>query len=258
MSITLDIKKGDVILTGKFRNKKVTVKEIGTDEYGLPTVNGKGIMKIRVEKFMPKKKVKEMKSSIKQIIKEELKIVLKEAFSIDDMFKVLYSYGSAVKVADANNFKKNATPADKIHFEKLYRELRANYGTQTWHAIVTFIKEKGSAIKESEEHQTDETYTYKGKKYYIWVDDEHNRFIKVNGRIVDIDNESLKEAKYNIKHTTQGRYILNPDKKVYDAIKSNPGRQSDAIKLQVAVMLGNPREKLYGMQALPDGSIKIG
>lgn len=62
--IQLPIEIGDTILTGKFRNKRVTVKEIGTDEHGLPTVNGRGILKIRIEKLMkPKVNKKEIKES---------------------------------------------------------------------------------------------------------------------------------------------------------------------------------------------------
>jgi len=69
--IKLDIKKGDTILTGKFRNHKVVVKTIGTDEHGLPTVNGKGIMKIRIAKFEPEKKeVKESESLVDNILNE--------------------------------------------------------------------------------------------------------------------------------------------------------------------------------------------
>tara|TARA_B100000131_G_scaffold268081_1_gene266682 strand:- start:8910 stop:9152 length:243 start_codon:yes stop_codon:yes gene_type:complete len=52
-AITLDLKKGDVILTGKFKNKRTVVKEIGVDEHGHPTVNGKSILKFKVEKFLP-------------------------------------------------------------------------------------------------------------------------------------------------------------------------------------------------------------
>ena len=52
-AITLDLKKGDVILTGKFKNKRTIVKEIGIDENGHPTVNGKSILKFKVEKFLP-------------------------------------------------------------------------------------------------------------------------------------------------------------------------------------------------------------
>ncbi len=70
--IKLDIEKGDTILVGKFRNRKVVVKEIGIDEHGLPTVNGKGIMKIRIEKLETKKKLKESDMDIKKIIREEL------------------------------------------------------------------------------------------------------------------------------------------------------------------------------------------
>ncbi len=58
--IKLDINKGDYILVGRFKNKRVEVKEISTDENGCPTVNGKNILKIRIEKLMkPKKNLKE-------------------------------------------------------------------------------------------------------------------------------------------------------------------------------------------------------
>jgi len=55
-AIALDLVKGDVILTGKFKNKRTVVKEIGTDEYGHPTINGKSILRFKVEKFLPKEK----------------------------------------------------------------------------------------------------------------------------------------------------------------------------------------------------------
>jgi len=45
--IKLDINIGDEILTGKWKNKKITVKSIGVDDHGMPTINGKGITKIR-------------------------------------------------------------------------------------------------------------------------------------------------------------------------------------------------------------------
>ena len=39
--INVDVKKGDEILTGKFKNKKTIVKDIGKDVHGMPTINGK-------------------------------------------------------------------------------------------------------------------------------------------------------------------------------------------------------------------------
>jgi len=55
-ALTLDIGVGDVVLTGKFKNKRTVVKEIGKDEYGHPTINGKSILKFKIEKLLPKDK----------------------------------------------------------------------------------------------------------------------------------------------------------------------------------------------------------
>lgn len=55
-AISLDVKPGDVILTGRFKNKRRIVKSIGTDKFGQPTINGKSILKFKIEKKMPKKK----------------------------------------------------------------------------------------------------------------------------------------------------------------------------------------------------------
>tara|TARA_B100000519_G_C14055147_1_gene349396 strand:+ start:188 stop:436 length:249 start_codon:yes stop_codon:yes gene_type:complete len=52
-ALTLDIEVGDVILTGKFKNKRTVVKELGVDENGHPTVNGKSILKFKIEKLLP-------------------------------------------------------------------------------------------------------------------------------------------------------------------------------------------------------------
>lgn len=57
-ALTLDIEKGDTILMGKFKNKKVIVKDFGEDENGQPTVNGKKLLTFRIAKKMPKKEEK--------------------------------------------------------------------------------------------------------------------------------------------------------------------------------------------------------
>ena len=54
--ISLDVNVGDTLLMGKFKNKKVKVKEIGTDEHGMPTINGKKATTFRI----PKADVNEM------------------------------------------------------------------------------------------------------------------------------------------------------------------------------------------------------
>lgn len=61
--LKLDLEPGDVILTGRFKNKRTIVKDIGTDERGQPTVNGMKALSFRIEKLMPEdqwsKKTKE-------------------------------------------------------------------------------------------------------------------------------------------------------------------------------------------------------
>ena len=46
--ISIPVNIGDTILTGKFKNKKVIVKSIGTDERGMPTINGKKVVNFRL------------------------------------------------------------------------------------------------------------------------------------------------------------------------------------------------------------------
>jgi len=53
-SITLDIEKGDTLLGGRFKNMKTIVEDIGTDELGQPTINGKKLLSFRILKNMPK------------------------------------------------------------------------------------------------------------------------------------------------------------------------------------------------------------
>ena len=42
--LALDLEVGDVILTGRFKNKRTVVKKLGTDDLGQPTVNGMKVL----------------------------------------------------------------------------------------------------------------------------------------------------------------------------------------------------------------------
>ncbi len=48
IGIFVPLKVGDIIYTGRFKNKKTTVKTIGYDEHGMPTVNGKRVITFRI------------------------------------------------------------------------------------------------------------------------------------------------------------------------------------------------------------------
>ena len=55
-ALSLDLEVGDVILTGRFKNKRTVVKKIGTDDMGQPTINGMKALSFRIEMLMPKSK----------------------------------------------------------------------------------------------------------------------------------------------------------------------------------------------------------
>jgi hypothetical protein len=66
--IKIPVEVGDIILVGRWRNKPIEVKKIGTDEWGHPTINGKPILKIRLQKFMKK----DANMNVKKIAEEIL------------------------------------------------------------------------------------------------------------------------------------------------------------------------------------------
>ena len=56
-AITMDVEVGDTILTGKFKNKKTVVKDIGKDDHDMPTINGRKAATFRMSKT-PKNEVR--------------------------------------------------------------------------------------------------------------------------------------------------------------------------------------------------------
>ena len=48
--IKITVEVGDVILIGRFKIKKVTVKTITYDEYGMPIINGRPACTFRISK----------------------------------------------------------------------------------------------------------------------------------------------------------------------------------------------------------------
>ena len=106
--IELDIDIGDVVLTGKFKNKRKVVKDIGTDEYGQPTINGTSILKIKIEKLLPKSKW----SAKSRAELEEEEQPLTEA---DRDYKAEYKKYGATKSAKKDRAARNR---NRRNFEK--------------------------------------------------------------------------------------------------------------------------------------------
>ena len=73
----IDLEIGDTILTGRFKNKPVEVKNIGTDDKGQPTINGRPALKFRIKKLMSKQE-----EQIRGIVREEIFNYISKQFFI--------------------------------------------------------------------------------------------------------------------------------------------------------------------------------
>jgi hypothetical protein len=83
--IVLDIEIGDTVLGGRFRNRKIVVDDIGVNELGQPTINGKTILKVRVPKMYPdemKKNENIENSELAQLIENTVRKILHESIEI--------------------------------------------------------------------------------------------------------------------------------------------------------------------------------
>ncbi|GJQ43904.1 MAG: hypothetical protein JETCAE03_34020 [Ignavibacteriaceae bacterium] len=118
--IKIDLKVGDTVLAGKWKNKKIVVKDIGEDEFGSPTVNGKSILKIRI----PKLYQKESAMKLTDLIKEE-------KVSISDFKKALqYATETSPDKIKVLNFNPKIA---KVHLpHAFYKEKLETYLNGTW------------------------------------------------------------------------------------------------------------------------------
>ena len=111
--VEVDFEVGDVVLGGKYKNKRMVVKEIGKDELGQPTVNGKPMLKFRIEKHLPDNK----KSKKTLDAEKEEKEKLDEAKVSKSVLKTLRAWPKGWRGAESpgkyyGNFKKSDWTAD--------------------------------------------------------------------------------------------------------------------------------------------------
>ena len=119
MKLDLDI--GDIILTGRFKNKPVEVKEFGTDEKGQPTINGRPILKFRIKKLIPEN-TKMNKKRLQQIIKEEVSNVLNEQAPKMKVYSWEKNFKEGLKNLDVAKIKM------KMKSPEGYRKIKKDLG----------------------------------------------------------------------------------------------------------------------------------
>jgi hypothetical protein len=72
--IKIPIEIGDVVYVGRFKNKRVVVKTIEYSKYGVPLINGRQLLTMRIDKLMPdEKKLDKLKQTLKESILDAIK-----------------------------------------------------------------------------------------------------------------------------------------------------------------------------------------
>jgi len=141
--IKLDISKGDIILGGRFKNKRIVIKSIGKDELGQPTINGKPILKFRIEKELPKEKQsKQSREQLKEFIINEIELILSE--SVQSIVNLQYPDIIASMLYD--KFGKNTYLIAKWLKEYHSYKFQSRDGTQTNFPGDWFIRSVGDSF----------------------------------------------------------------------------------------------------------------
>lgn len=110
-SIVLDIEVGDMLLGGRFKNKKVVVDEIGVDSNNQPTVNGKPLLKFRIKKLVPGEN-KALKESVDGVstqdsFYETVVAIAKDDIPNDAIVKFNDLDAKKIKNFDAGTYRNN-------------------------------------------------------------------------------------------------------------------------------------------------------
>ena len=91
-NISIDVKVGDTIMTGRFKNSPTVVKSIGKDDHGMPTINGKKVVTFKksINEAFPEENPEEYR-----IMVEKLKASMDNLFAeqhfdvIDTLYRLI-------------------------------------------------------------------------------------------------------------------------------------------------------------------------
>ena len=170
--IKIPIEIGDTVYVGRFKNKKIIVKSITYNEYGLPMINGRPLLTLRIEKLMPpKQKNESMKvSEFKKLIREEIRKVIAEnktkSTKIDEgLFDSLMKAISAKVKLDGSIL---ANPKAKKHIADLDKASKGKPEKLT--AYVKMAKQMGvDLVKNMEKVKEAVVYVFTKNKFNNWM-----------------------------------------------------------------------------------------
>jgi len=106
-SITIPINVGDIVLGGKFKNKKTVVKSIGKNDKGEVTINDKPLMRYRIMKK-------------EESLSEQVEIP-KQKIKAWQLYKIFYTGGQHVLAKDKKELKQKLNSSTPTSYGKLQK-----------------------------------------------------------------------------------------------------------------------------------------
>jgi len=182
--IKLDIKVGDTIMGGKFKNKKVVVKTIGKNEKGDVTINGKPLLRFRI--------IKENNIHLRRreyIMKEKLDSIIQNRFT-DEEFQFMPFEHFRLHISDYVGTKManelNLTGDEKV----IFRNQTIQYVRSNFYDYLKEVWESKQNINESDEgNNIPSELRFKILK----EDDRQNKFQKLIDGSLSILKEKCDE-----------------------------------------------------------------
>ena len=213
--IKLNVKVGDTLLMGKFKNKKVVVKNIGEDEWGMPTINGKKAVTFRIPK---KEQLKEMGlgggAGIGLSLPGGYINGAPDSKDVKKNSKKLNNNGmSGYEEIDEDNIPGGLAKGKTLIDLAKKWDTKGYYDPKQFAA--EYIKPKLiQGIKVEMEHTTDVRYATEIAMDHLWED------LKYYDKLASIENDSIAEASgngafYNDGNATSGT-MWNADWDDYD------------------------------------------
>lgn len=209
-NINIPITTGDTILMGKFKNKKTIVKDIGKDEYGMPTINNKKATTFRT--VNPDNKINEVKSNEIDLSSFKPKKELNQKIWKDDD-----KINTKVRVrllSIADDFIDSLNIDSKYIKDYLFLGSLANYNWSKYsdidlHVLIDFKK-----INKNTELVKD----YFDSKKKLWNED-HNE-LKIYGFQVELYIQDIKEenSSTGIYSLEKNKWIKKPDPNINDPL----------------------------------------
>ena len=162
--IVLDVKVGDVILGGRFKNKKIKVKNIGKDKHGMPTINGRKVVNFRMTP----------RSNLKYELKERVDFQDTAAQLVKDAglkSKVVFAKRKGNKAdynVDTDTIYINPTSNYKDFLETVFHEIdhaldAKKYGKKKYKE--KYEKEMNLAVTKGGDAHDDNYFEKKAEKY---------------------------------------------------------------------------------------------